>query len=127
MDPLKGSVLSKIYTVEGKAGNIDGIMEAIWKKKGIESDKYQSIKTEGENIEKSKKFYFNYILKCTRQGFELLLQAIQESQKDNNNCANYGRFLYLYYEFFLFDVFNLFSKLINHLNNVVFSHWRLKV
>lgn len=99
MDPLKGSVLSKIYTVEGKTGNIDGIMETIWRNKGIESDKYQSIKQEDENIEKSKKFYFNYILNCKRQGFELLLRAIQESQKDNNS-SNYGKLHHFYYKCF---------------------------
>ena len=75
-------------------------METIWKNKGIESDKYHSIKEEDEKIKKSKKFYFDYILECKRQGFELLLRAIQESEKENNNSANYGRFLHFYYERF---------------------------
>ena len=90
MDPLRDTVLSKVYVVEGKTRHIDDITEDIWESRGMEQTDYQSITNENDNIKKAKLFY-DFILKSDKKGFEFLLRAIQKSKKNYRGNIERGK------------------------------------
>ena len=90
LDPLRDTVLSKVYVVEGKTQHIDDITEDIWQNRGMEQTDYQSIRKENDNIKKAKLFY-GFILKSDKKGFEFLLRAIQKSKKNYQGHTECGK------------------------------------
>lgn len=90
LDPINGTISSKVYTVEGETKSIDDITKYIRQNHGIEETEYISITEKEENMEKAKLFY-NFILKSERKGFEFLLRAIQDFAKNSNSYKKYGK------------------------------------
>ena len=92
LDPINGTISSKVYTVEGETQRIDDITKFIWQNNGIEEAEYKSIAEKEENMEKAKSFY-NFILKSERKNFELLLRALQKFTKNSKCYKKYGKLI----------------------------------
>ena len=107
MNPSKGAIESKIYTVEGGIKKIDDITEYFLQNDGIENTEYKAIIEEKEFIQKTR-FFYNFISKFERKDYNVLWDALQKFKKESNYFNRYGKSCII--EFFR-DCFPLITNL----------------
>ena len=90
MDPLQGTVLSKVYTVEAETQKIDYVTDYFWQNDGIGQAEHKSITENVENVKKTKLFH-DFIVNANRKEFGCFLSAIQKFRKDTSHYKRYGK------------------------------------